>query len=63
MKKTATLLYVLLMSGICFGQSHLQWTTTERTPDAQINDLRHMGTDKAGNTYFIDFTQSNISFM
>jgi len=44
------------------AQRHLQWTAFEVTPHMEINDNRGMATDSKGNTYFIDFTQSNIDY-
>jgi hypothetical protein len=62
MKKMILLCCSLLCTLLANSQSHLRWTNTESTPFAQINDLRHMSTDAAGNTYTVDFTQSNLSF-
>ncbi len=44
------------------GQSHLQWSTYEFTPGSQVNDSRGFAVDPNGNTFAINFTQSNTSF-
>jgi len=62
MKNLFLFCLILFSAGIVKAQSHLRWTNIESTPNMQINDLRHMSTDAGGNTFTIDFTQSNISY-
>lgn len=53
---------MLLLASNAIAQSHLQWTTTEVTPGSQTNLLTAAATDKDGNTYTSNFTQSNTNF-
>lgn len=62
MKNTLLNFCSIFISVFCNAQSHLQWSTTEVTPGSQANIFKGMNTDAAGNTYVINFTQSNSNF-
>ena len=44
------------------AQGHIQWSTREATPNMQANLFKGMATDRNGNTYTINFTQSSVNF-
>lgn len=56
------LIFMLLLASGAMAQSHLQWSVTETTPGSQANMLTAAATDKSGNTYTSNFTQSSTNF-
>ena len=55
------LVFAIALSVSVKAQTHLVWSTPEVTPNSQVNDFKAMNTDAHGNTYVINFTQSNFN--
>ena len=61
MKIILTQIALIFISLTSLAQSHIEWTTHEITPGAQVNLFKGTNSDKAGNTYTIHFTQEPIN--